>query len=281
MRRRWPVVASRSRCSSKNALRLLKDLVPFPCLFAFRSRAPSRLYPVPAVTGNQPRSQFAPGPPSSLNHVSPAKMKVLKPRPPLYPAPERPLSAPHSPPASGAQADGAEAASVAPFSDPPGGTKVPSVHTQMRMHMRLNAGEAMGGGVHERFNSQPPPKVLFMLLVFCWCTCLMHTGSGATQRDCGVEWATTARTSRGAGSICHVSARFLVSLLSTRVLQSLTPIAGMMTACLRMCGGCRLRMGHRLHARERPSCDSSSFCSCSGSFEAVAAAEALRWHLHC
>jgi hypothetical protein len=95
-------------------------------------------------------------------------MKVLKPRPPLHPAPERPLSAPHSPPASGAQADGGvEGGTVAPFSDPPGGTKVPSVHTQMRMHMRLNAGEAMGGGVHDRFNSQPPPKVMFMDSTVC------------------------------------------------------------------------------------------------------------------
>ena len=92
-------------------------------------------------------------------------MKALKPRPPLHPAPERPSSAPHSPPASGAQGDGAiEGATVAPFSDPPGGTKVPSVHTQMRMHMRLNAGEAMGGGVNDRFNSQPPPKVACLFL---------------------------------------------------------------------------------------------------------------------
>jgi hypothetical protein len=33
----------------------------------------------------------------------------------------------------------------------------------MRMHMRLNAGEAMGGGIHDRFNSQPPPKVTLAL----------------------------------------------------------------------------------------------------------------------
>jgi hypothetical protein len=42
---------------------------------------------------------------------------------------------------------------------------VPSVHTQMRMHMRLNAGEAMGGGLQDRFNSQPPPKVIFLRLL--------------------------------------------------------------------------------------------------------------------
>jgi hypothetical protein len=99
-------------------------------------------------------------------------MKTLKPRPPLLPAPDRPSSAPHSPPAA-ADAS-AEAAAVAPFSDPPGGLKVPSVHTQMRMHMRLNAGEAMAGGVHDRFNSQPPPKVMIPLAFDAFSSDLMR-----------------------------------------------------------------------------------------------------------
>ena len=131
---------------------------------SFRSRVPPRVYSVAANSSNQHRAQFAAVPSNSLNNGSPAKTKSLKPRPPALPAPERPSSAPHSPTADRADAS-AEGAPVAPFSDPPGGTKVPSVHTQMRMHMRLNAGETMGGGLQDRFNSQPPPKVIFLRLL--------------------------------------------------------------------------------------------------------------------
>jgi hypothetical protein len=154
------VVDSKNRCSSEAlANRHVSGTRRVALtMFSARSRAPSRLYPAASNAGNPQRQQFAAVPSNTFNNVSPAKMKMLKPRPPVHPAPERPVSAPHSPPSGQANGDAA-GGTVAPFSDPPGSTKIPSVHTQMRMHMRLNAGEAMGGGAPDRFNSQPPPKV--------------------------------------------------------------------------------------------------------------------------
>ncbi len=215
------------------------------------------MHPVATLSSNQQRSQFVAAPSNSFNNISPAKTKSLKPRPPLHPAADRPSSAPHSPPATGADAS-AEGAAIAPFSDPPAGIKVPSVHTQMRMHMRLNAGEAMGGGGHDRFNSQPPPKVTLLLLMCCHPHAL---AAGPTQRHFGVEWATATRATRRSGSICNVSACVMSAHLSSCVSVSTQLALGMMTACLPTCGVCRQRMAHRLHAREGPSCDSNGSSS--------------------